>query len=430
MASFLASLAEVPSTGDSGVEQPAVGVQAVTQAATASSSSGNSGGVEQLAASKGFGNAEAGLLSTSDAAGTDMSDLMLLNDAINAGALAARLGEITTCPIYGLKVKYHMSEIVRTGSCALALVHSKASTSCVATGDHCHLTTSHVVDAGIPGDRSYEITGRCSITDVPSYSLTPLRRGSRTCMALVQVTACTDAGFVVGKVMRIKEKDTQQVLELFSKLRTRSESLGRLARNTGSMGALPEVPTGSGVAQPVAEASCCVMVKSIDMPWCDDVAAGLKFFECVANRVRFVNQFKRLQAGDLFVVLRTRDAKRVTAVAQVQSRQLERQTDRTLLTQHLQDGRHKALMDFLGDAPTFNVVFFDKVYDCKTLSLNLSALVAKVPGLQEPPSLNGPGFLTDSREGRDALLKFLDGCGCAVRYTHAPQVAQSRYSPY
>ena len=139
--------------------------------------------------------------------------------------------------------------------------------------------------------------------------------------------------------------------------------------------ALPEVPTGSGDAQPVAEASCCVMVKSIDMPWCDDVAAGLKFFECVANRVRFVNQFKRLQAGDLFVVLRTRDAKRVTAVAQVQSRQLERQTDRTWWR--------------------------------------------KCHGLQEPPSLNGPGFLTDSKEGRNAWLKFLHGCGCAVRYTHA-----------
>ena len=213
-------------------------------------------------------------------------------------------------------------------------------------------------------------------------------------------------------------------------LSTRSESLGRRASNTGSTDALPEFPTSSGAAQPAADVTCSVMVKSIDTPWCDDVAAGLKFFECVANRVCFVNQFKRLQAGDLFVVLRTRDAKRVTAVAQVQGRQLERQSDRSLLTQHLQDGRHEALRNFLGDAKTFNAVFFDKVYDCRTLNMNLSALVARVPGLQEPRSLNGPGFLTTSREVRDALLSFLDSCGCSVRYTRAPRVPQSRSSPY
>ena len=31
----------------------------------------------------------------------------------------------------------------------------------------------------------------------------------------------------------------------------------------------------------------CVMVKRSDEPWCDDVAASLKFFECGANHQRF-----------------------------------------------------------------------------------------------------------------------------------------------
>ena len=200
-------------------------------------------------------------------------------------------------------------------------------------------------------------------------------------------------------------------------------------QDTDSTDALPESLTSSGVAQPAADVTCRVVVKSIDTPWCDDVAAGLKFFECVANRVSFVNQFKRLQAGDLFVVLRTRDACRVTAVAQVRGRQLERQSDRSLLTQHLQDGRHEALMNYLGDAKTFNAVFFDKVYDCRTLNMNLSALVARVPGLQQPRSLIGLRSLTTSRDVRDALLSFLDSCGCSVHHTRAPRVAQSRSSP-
>ena len=31
----------------------------------------------------------------------------------------------------------------------------------------------------------------------------------------------------------------------------------------------------------------CVMVKRSDEPWCDDVAASLKFFKCGANHQRF-----------------------------------------------------------------------------------------------------------------------------------------------
>ena len=56
--------------------------------------------------------------------------------------------------------------------------------------------------------------------------------------------------------------------------------------------------------QLAADTSSNAMVKSIREPWCNDVAAGLKCFECVANRQRFTNQFKTLKAGDLFVVVR------------------------------------------------------------------------------------------------------------------------------
>jgi len=177
--------------------------------------------------------------------------------------------------------------------------------------------------------------------------------------------------------------------------------------------------SGSGdVSQTAAShgTSCVVMVKSIDVPWCDDVAAGSKFFECVAHHKQFTNPFKRLQAGDLFVVVRKNDRKRVTAVARVQSEQLQRQSDESLLLQRLEPERHEAIRDFLGDAPSFNIVFFDQVYDCRDMqNFNLTTLTARVPGLQEPPSLNGAGFLTRSKEARDALLSFLHSTGCPLR---------------
>ena len=67
--------------------------------------------------------------------------------------------------------------------------------------------------------------------------------------------------------------------------------------------------TGFG-ARSFSDTSCHVMVKSIDTPWCDDVAAGWKFFECVANRKRFVNQFKRLQARDAISFVRVHEIQR------------------------------------------------------------------------------------------------------------------------
>jgi len=183
----------------------------------------------------------------------------------------------------------------------------------------------------------------------------------------------------------------------------------RASAEASGSGEVPQTTASHG-------ASCSVMVKSIDVPWCDDVAAGSKFFECVANRTQFTNQFKRLRAGDLFVVVRKKDRKRVTAVARVQSEQLQCQTDQSLLMQHLEPERHDAIRDFIGDAPSFNIVFFDQVYDCRNIqNFNLTTLTARVPGLQEPPSLNGPGFLTRSKEARDALLSFLHSAGCPLR---------------
>ena len=164
-----------------------------------------------------------------------------------------------------------------------------------------------------------------------------------------------------------------------------------------------------------AGSDCLVVVRVVKTPWCDDMAAGLKFFECVGNQKgRRVNPFNSLKAGDLCVVVRSKDNKKVTAVAEVQGPQRLEQTDRNLLLQHLQPGRHDEIQNFLGDAPSFNVVFFSKVYDCSHLNLTLPLLVRKIPGLQEPGQLAGSPALNRSedtqqrrKELRDALEHFL-----------------------
>ena len=59
-------------------------------------------------------------------------------------------------------------------------------------------------------------------------------------------------------------------------------------------------------------------------------------------------------------------------MAEVQDPQRLEQTDRNLLLQHLQPGRHGEIQNFLGAAPSFNVVFFSKVYDCRKFEYHLA----------------------------------------------------------
>jgi len=176
-----------------------------------------------------------------------------------------------------------------------------------------------------------------------------------------------------------------------------------------------------------AVSDCLVVARVVKTPWCDDVAAGLKFFECVGNqKTRRINPFNSLKAGDLCVVVRSKDNKKVTAVAEVQGPQRLEQTDRSLLLQHLQPGRHDEIQNFLGDAPSFNVVSFSKVYDCSHLNLTLPSLVRQIPGLQEPGQLAGAPALNTSedsqqrrKELRDAVEHFLTVSECPLRCSPA-----------
>ena len=86
-----------------------------------------------------------------------------------------------------------------------------------------------------------------------------------------------------------------------------------------------------------------VMVKVVDRPWCDYVAAGLKFVECVTNAEQQAHcQLKQLQAGDLLVVLRKGSHSKVTAVGVVGGPLLPRQTDRGALLEHIPAERRDA----------------------------------------------------------------------------------------
>ena len=78
------------------------------------------------------------------------------------------------------------------------------------------------------------------------------------------------------------------------------------------------------------------------------------------------------------------------------------------------------MKQYLGDAPTFNLVFFNKVFDCRSLNINLGTLAARVHGLKEPANLQGAKYM--NREDKawnslalDSLMVFLRDSQCPVR---------------
>ena len=120
--------------------------------------------------------------------------------------------------------------------------------------------------------------------------------------------------------------------------------------------------------------------------------------------------------------------RKVTAVAVLQGEQLAKQSNQNLLLQNLDPERHTAIKQYLGDARTFNLVFFNKVFDCKCLSIDLGTLVARVDGLKEPANLQGArymnrdahGVLCQSKEAGDSLMAFLSNSQCPVRVATLP----------
>ena len=103
-----------------------------------------------------------------------------------------------------------------------------------------------------------------------------------------------------------------------------------------------------------------VVLKVIDSMWASDVAAGTKFFECIANR-RWNNLFKGLTAGDLFIVAEKGTLK-IAAVGEVASAPRTKVAERDVLYYMLPPYRHSALDVYLADAATFDFVQFKLVY--------------------------------------------------------------------
>lgn len=130
--------------------------------------------------------------------------------------------------------------------------------------------------------------------------------------------------------------------------------------------------------------STMLFMKILEPIWAIEVADGQKMFECVANKTKWQNQFKQLASGDLFILAMKRFDK-VTAVCEVASPAIVKETNREVLKSKLQESRHEALDAYLDDAESFDYVEFKHVFDCRcVLSESSTAAFFERVGLALP----------------------------------------------
>ena len=104
-----------------------------------------------------------------------------------------------------------------------------------------------------------------------------------------------------------------------------------------------------------------VVLKVIEKIWAQEVAAGNKYFECVANRKAWSNIFKGLKSGDFFIVV-VKGNLQVAAVCEVAGGPSTKVEDVEVLHSMLPPALYTDLAAYLEESSSFDFVMFRKAY--------------------------------------------------------------------
>jgi hypothetical protein len=119
-----------------------------------------------------------------------------------------------------------------------------------------------------------------------------------------------------------------------------------------------------------------VVLKVIDNIWAKEVAAGKKFFECIANRKVRSNRFKGLTSGDLFMVA-VKGTLQIAAVCEIAAPPTTEVKDDRVLRSMLLPELHKNLHEYLEGASSFDFLLFKKAHH-PSRNINARELINRI----------------------------------------------------
>jgi hypothetical protein len=149
---------------------------------------------------------------------------------------------------------------------------------------------------------------------------------------------------------------------------------------------------------------CHVFLKSVRQEFVTATADGDKYFECSTAK----NIFKKMDAGDLLLLVQTRSQQRVVAVGEVAHPALSREVNRAMLYDRLPHRLHDSLNMYLDGADAFDYVQFNKVYDLRDFNLKAKDLL-EYGGFSMDPRMNfGMGVLEALETTESSIDKLRD----------------------
>ena len=113
----------------------------------------------------------------------------------------------------------------------------------------------------------------------------------------------------------------------------------------------------------------------------------MSYFECSTAR----NIFKKMDAGDLLLLVQTRSQQRV--VGEVAHPAISREENREVLYDRLPRRLHDALNTYLDGATAFDYVQFNKIYDLRHSNLKVKDVLGYGGFCMDPRKNFGMGVL-------------------------------------
>ena len=168
--------------------------------------------------------------------------------------------------------------------------------------------------------------------------------------------------------------------------------------------AVPDIVHFWSVSNPVRLPGGHVFMKAIREEFVTATADGEKYFECSTSR----NMFKKLDAGDLLLLVQTKCQQRVVAVGEVAHPAISRADNRAVLYDRLPRRLHNALNTYLDGAAAFDYVQFNKVYDLRDSNLKANDVLG-YGGFRIDPRKNfGMGVLDVVETTESSIEKLRD----------------------
>ena len=180
-----------------------------------------------------------------------------------------------------------------------------------------------------------------------------------------------------------------------------------IALNREQLAAMPDIARFWNSSHSIRLSGGHVFMKSVQKEYVTATADGEKYFECS----RAKNIFKKMDAGDLLLLVQTKSQQRVVAFGEVAHPAVSREVNRAMLYDRLPHHLHDALNTYLDLAAAFDYIEFNKIYDLRDCNLKAKDLLEYGGFSMDPRTNFGMGVLEaleTTESSRDKLRDFLD----------------------